>query len=657
MIIPKTISAFAAADSLNDSFQYRKQNTMKIKVEPEDGEPRNAVEDYSHRLLPVLEFSNLSLNEKDDESEDENTTTEEAKPNIQEKFDDDEEIDPDKLIGKGPMKQRTNSSRVQIEPYPHVLQQPTTIINERQMTGYHVSEAVIFVGNENEIPLSVTEMAQHQTPSPIFDNLPPEPELNLDTLAELEHDLKTLEFEPDLTEFTPDDVEKLLNISCFGDFDVPNNVFDSKNVASNYSDTAFSDDPNSPDSAYGSVFSNSPQSSYTAPEFSPTYENHVDQGLTNFNDEFLTQQQFYDGRSWSSDQPLPTPIVKTVKMNIPQVVDPKNNKAQGSRKPTKENLPTLKPSGPCKPTNRVTTDKSLRDRLVSKMRPERKVAVWYSTIRESDEKFIEKNEQGQTSLMKDLLLEPRVPGIIEAVYERIGRIKRGQLADFLCHRDMNGHCALYQAATLHSDIPEIAAYIAETYASLGCDVNKPYKSGNTILHYLAQLGDKFDSVLDELLRVTVNGERVFRIDQQNDAGHTPLHVATLHHMTSYAGSTFGIASTLIKHRSSVSIQNSAGATPLHVAATSKACDPEYFRKLLEQRGAENMQDKEGNTPLHLVALSVTLPNVGKLKKVIHHLITSKARMDLMNKEGKRPLDCLHPLCKEVILKEIQPKRQ
>ncbi|KAF6208124.1 hypothetical protein GE061_016574 [Apolygus lucorum] len=658
---------FPLADPIKEIILQKNLTTMKIKVEPEDSEAGKGVKKNAHEELPVLQFRKLTLNDEEAESEDDIASTEKKISNIKNESDDDEEIDPDKLVGKGLWEShKINTSRAQSGPYfrspQHSLQQPntpTTIINGRQMNGGSHIESGDFIPQDNEfIPLTVTEITETQLPFQ-----PTIPAADLDDY---------------LGDFTNDDIERLFNIPGLS-LNEPNlcDVVCTNIPMLNYvepasenlieedkQDHTSNEDPEDEDSAYGSVFGNSPQSSHSATEFSPRNENHFDQAYQYFDGELDTSsvpKNVYNGSTWSPEPSISTPPATTANMNIlpSDVTSRMNIKALGSRKSQKENLPILTPSGPSnvKPSNNIIKSESLSARLISKMRPERKVAVWYSTIKEPDDKFLEKNGEDQTRLMKDLLLDPRVPGLVEAVYERIGRIKTSNLADLLSHRDVNGHCAMYQAATLHSDIPEIAAYIAESYAFLGCDVNKPYKDGNTILHYLAQLGDKFDRVLDELLKVTVKGERIFRVDQQNNAGNTPLHVAALHHMTSYAGSTFSIASTLIKHRSSVWLQNSEGATPLHVAAKSKACDPEYFRKLLEQRGAENIQDKDGNTPLHLVALAVSVPNFAKLKKVIQHLLTSKARLDFINNEGNRPLDNIHPKCKEEITREFLPKRQ
>ncbi|BES87280.1 Hypothetical protein NTJ_00084 [Nesidiocoris tenuis] len=308
-----------------------------------------------------------------------------------------------------------------------------------------------------------------------------------------------------------------------------------------------------------------------------------------------------------------------------------------------------------------THNVSPQQRLNQMLKPQRKATIWKVVgCIEPWDTFRSKNNDNQTNLMQLLLSDPKPKDFLERVFIITQRMINCKAADLLTCKDKHGHSALYQAATLHSDCPVVAAYIADSYARLGCDVNETYEDGNTLLHRLARFGEPYEDVFRELLHLTNDKrERLFNVNAQNKNQETPLHTVAAFHMNK--NSTLGIADALIKRGADVSIVNAKGETALHVASKSDACEFNFIKKLLEiprqAREAVNTPDENGNTPLHIVARSINVNNIRKMQNIMEQFLTSSADVNVRNLEGRVPLSYIHQECLEEFRILFQQRKQ
>ncbi|XP_046742498.1 uncharacterized protein LOC124409122 [Diprion similis] len=100
------------------------------------------------------------------------------------------------------------------------------------------------------------------------------------------------------------------------------------------------------------------------------------------------------------------------------------------------------------------------------------------------------------------------------------------------HKNNFGHDALYVAAILHPELPELTRFIAEAWTREIAKSKTPVniqptrynirESNDTLLHLVAAEGDSHANILRELLSVESN---MFDVLAINDKGQTPLDVA------------------------------------------------------------------------------------------------------------------------------------
>jgi ankyrin repeat protein len=127
----------------------------------------------------------------------------------------------------------------------------------------------------------------------------------------------------------------------------------------------------------------------------------------------------------------------------------------------------------------------------------------------------------------------------------------------------------------------------------GADINQKNHKENTYLHDLIRKG-KYDLVLQliQLKEKETDDKPILRLDEKNNTGKTPLHLAVISRRKD-------IIKTLLDHGAKANIQSNDGRTPLHWAAINGDCDA---ANLLLAAGAKiNQCTKHNTTPLIFAA--------------------------------------------------------
>lgn len=153
------------------------------------------------------------------------------------------------------------------------------------------------------------------------------------------------------------------------------------------------------------------------------------------------------------------------------------------------------------------------------------------------------------------------------------------------------------------------------FFDVGREKSSPYTKENLPLHhaviYLAA---------DELARIPISGAM---IDQQDDRGHTALHVAARIHRPEHA------QILLARHANPDSI-NKQGDTPAHLAVTD-SLGTDVLRLLVATHANVNAQNWWGVTPLHR---AVEVKNIAAIRV----LRKAGAILEIEDDMGHTPMD-------------------
>ena len=182
-------------------------------------------------------------------------------------------------------------------------------------------------------------------------------------------------------------------------------------------------------------------------------------------------------------------------------------------------------------------------------------------------------------------------------------------------QEASGNTALHMA--IQNEFPYS---LISTLMEQGADISIQNKMGALALHHV-----KTRQLLDPLF----TGNNL--INTQDNRQSTPLH-----YMVKAKVST-GVLRSAIRYGCSTNIQDHKGKTPLHLAV-SDSTQKELFstvKCLLQSNLSMNFGDKNQDTALHLAVRNHVC------RDVAHLLVNSGSDPDLLNKQGRTPLQEFH----------------
>ncbi|XP_029652975.1 E3 ubiquitin-protein ligase MIB2 [Octopus sinensis] len=168
--------------------------------------------------------------------------------------------------------------------------------------------------------------------------------------------------------------------------------------------------------------------------------------------------------------------------------------------------------------------------------------------------------------------------------------------------------------------------------SKGADVNIQDVQGNNPLHLA--LKKKVSQDIMEALLMT-GGRHTIRVNQRNEHGCTPLHLAC-------DGGYTDIVRLLLTSRADVNTGDNLGNTPLHLSCGGVYAD--IVKLLVDARADVNKRDTNGHTPLHLACY-------GGQTDIVYCLLGAGADVNVVNNvNGGTPLhDAVRGQCPNVVV--------
>ena len=182
---------------------------------------------------------------------------------------------------------------------------------------------------------------------------------------------------------------------------------------------------------------------------------------------------------------------------------------------------------------------------------------------------------------------------------------RGTLLHVVCKRD--------------DGTEKVGSILEYMINDLGLSTYIPSSYGDGLPLHVACANDKNDVV--RLVGVGCD------VNEQDEAGNTPLHIACQHHNTDKI-------IFLVEKKCNLNVVNYKGESPLHLACQHHDL---HIVQLVSVGCDVNRQDSTGNTPLHIACKE------GK-SEIIKYLVGErKCNVDVVNSDGEMPL---HLLCKK-----------
>lgn len=166
-------------------------------------------------------------------------------------------------------------------------------------------------------------------------------------------------------------------------------------------------------------------------------------------------------------------------------------------------------------------------------------------------------------------------------------------------RDLLDETPLHKLTSIALQNPDKSKEMLDLLIAKGADVNARDRSGDTLLHEIAQYRSNNAVMIAELLI-----DRGADINAKNKYGRTPLHSAANLFINK------DMTELLIKKGANLNAKDEEGRTPLHEVVIKKAYYGSYEAKenqelvefLLAKGSDINAKDNEGNTPLKLAIL-------------------------------------------------------
>ncbi|XP_049793845.1 uncharacterized protein LOC126203562 isoform X2 [Schistocerca nitens] len=310
-----------------------------------------------------------------------------------------------------------------------------------------------------------------------------------------------------------------------------------------------------------------------------------------------------------------------------------------------------------------------RIRMHGRMVEQMKDRAWAIIFAYSEAKLTDKDEYGNMFLSRVLSNWKSIKYFMEVFHALIQRLKEiinhnKQIAyKLLATPNKSGHTPLDIACRfLRSSRQNALAvrYLADTMVEEGIAIGKEVDAnGNSLIHKLCASGDDARYIMAELLNMKdQQGKRVFDVNQKNNEGKTPLHIAAQTH--SDRTSCTVLAQLLMRNGADISVKDGcAGNTVFHLVAR-ESCDPDLLVMLLAKTSyASNIINEKNfneDTPLHMVAANHSISPAHQ-RLAVWHLIESGANPTIKNKSQKAPLSLVPTERKQDIKNVLYHKRQ
>ncbi|XP_049768201.1 histone acetyltransferase KAT6A-like isoform X2 [Schistocerca cancellata] len=310
-----------------------------------------------------------------------------------------------------------------------------------------------------------------------------------------------------------------------------------------------------------------------------------------------------------------------------------------------------------------------RIRMPGRMVEQMKDRAWAIIFAYPETKLTDKDEHGNMFLSRVLSNWKNIKYFMEVFHALIQRIKeminhnKQRAYELLATPNKSGHTPLDIACRfLRSSRQNAIAvrYLADTMVEEGLAIGKEVDAnGNTLIHKLCVSGDDARYIMAELLNMKdQQGKRVFDVNQKNNEGKTPLHIAAQTH--SDRTSCTVLAQLLMRSGADISVKDGcAGNTVFHLVAR-ESCDPNLLVMLLAKTSyASNIINEKNfneDTPLHMVAANHSISPT-RQRLAVQHLIESGADPKIKNKSQKAPLSLVPTERKQDIKNVLYHKRQ
>ncbi|CAD1473549.1 unnamed protein product [Heterotrigona itama] len=310
------------------------------------------------------------------------------------------------------------------------------------------------------------------------------------------------------------------------------------------------------------------------------------------------------------------------------------------------------------------------EKLKEKLDPKEVKKAMISLLKRPVEELAKQDKDGDTKLM---CLVGNPNELVQKMAYLVPLVERmSTITGALTITNDRGFDALYLTALNCPGFPFVAGYLAATMLQRGIDISQRlyHTRGDTLIHSIAAQGDSHKETLGELLALrTVQGNRLFDLSKRNydesyvcTVGRTALHVATESHVPFTKGtSSLGTIKLLLKYGADPTIKETkCGNNALHVALVSLDCDPILVKLLLDTWTSDlvNAVNYNHDTALHLATgKSANLFSLKRQREVCWLLAQAGGHTDLLNQQGKTPLDLASADRKEAIREILHNRSQ
>jgi ankyrin repeat protein len=182
------------------------------------------------------------------------------------------------------------------------------------------------------------------------------------------------------------------------------------------------------------------------------------------------------------------------------------------------------------------------------------------------------------------------------IFAIVSKLSAANKSSSLTAKNNDGLTTLDYAIT--SNNAQVAIFMAELFYVFGKDPNCLDKHGNSIIHFIARLGEDSADALPSMLKLRqVSGQRIFSSSIRNNHGQLPIHIAAM----SPRHPLMLLHTMARDNPESLTSVSKNGSVPLHLACQYSK-DPSLIAALLcYGKSTVNLTRNDGFSPLHLVA--------------------------------------------------------